>query len=140
MRRLHDFLSPLSIIECLHEQSNNLLWHSLIFQFLSNNVKIQDCRQREWWNQENILLTLSSGWSMLSPLSTRQHLIAAFMAVENTEGDFIWSGKMDLWLFLLILFKNRNSLDGTKSILAQEVRNKNKEMFSSTFRINTRLQ
>ena len=135
-----DFLAPLYIIECLHEQSNNLLWHSLIFTF---SKRMSGFEIKDWenpWIRKIFSWRCLSPWSMLSPGWAKQRLIAAFMAAENTEGDFIWSGKMDLWLFLLILlFKNRNSLDGTKSILAQEVKNKNKEMFSSTFRINTRL-
>ena len=47
-------------------------------------------------------------WSIFSNLKFFLCLIADFMAAENTEGDFIWSEKIDLWLFLLPHSWNRN--------------------------------
>ena len=47
-------------------------------------------------------------WSIFSNLKFCLCLIADFMAAENTEGDFIWSEKIDLWLFLLPHSWNRN--------------------------------
>ena len=45
-----DFLAPLYIIECLHEQSDNLLWHSLIFtsSLWMSGFEIKD------WGRENL--------------------------------------------------------------------------------------